>query len=126
MSTRDVETAFDSGLGSGIRGEGIVGTLEALSKTASSITTVELALREALESENELTEPPDADERLLTLMGLRDPHSAKKSGAQTDKPAPPKSPKSSNRPGNRSPNRDAIGQGTSSEGALLPAEEAAG
>lgn len=46
-------------------------TLAHLRKTAPSETRVELALRNALESEAELTESEGADERLLTLLGLR-------------------------------------------------------
>src|SRR6266568_2754956 len=45
-------------------------TLAHLRKTAPAETRVELALRNALESEAELIESEGADERLLTLLGL--------------------------------------------------------
>src|SRR5260370_10883671 len=50
-------------------------TLTHLRRTAMSEAKVELALRNALESEAELTESPGADERLLTLLGMRGPRS---------------------------------------------------
>ncbi len=47
-------------------------TLTHLRKTAMPEARVELALRNALESEAELAESDNADERLLTLLGLRE------------------------------------------------------
>jgi hypothetical protein len=79
-----------------------------LRKTALSETRVELALRNALESEAELTESGGADERLLTLLGLRGSRTAPPAKAQTDEPSP--KPKPQDRPGKRSPGRDATGQ----------------
>jgi hypothetical protein len=43
-----------------------------LRQTALSETRVELALRNVMESEAELTEAEGADERLLALLGLRE------------------------------------------------------
>ncbi len=83
-------------------------TLTHLRKTALSGTRVELALRNALESEVELTESEGADERLLTLLGLRGPHPGTPSKTQTEEPSP--KPKKPDRPGKRSPGRDATGQ----------------
>jgi hypothetical protein len=84
-------------------------TVAHLRKTALPEARVELALRNALESEAELSETDGADERLLTLLGLR--------GSQT--PSPPKAKTEeqvsasagSGRAGKRAPGRDAIGQG---------------
>src|SRR3989454_8221099 len=83
-------------------------TLAHLRKTALSETRVELALRNALESETELTESEGADERLLTLLGLRGPHPATSAKTQAEEPSP--KPKKPDRPGKRSPGRDATGQ----------------
>ncbi len=83
-------------------------TLAHLRKTAPSETRVELALRNALESEAELTESDGADERLLTLLGLRGSRTTQQAKAQTDEPSP--SPKRHDRPGKRSPGRDSTGQ----------------
>src|SRR6266516_945281 len=83
-------------------------TLTHLRKTALSEMRVELALRNALESEAELTEPDGADERLLTLLGLRGPGTTPQSKAKTDEQPP--SPLRQDRPGKRSPGRDATGQ----------------
>jgi energy-coupling factor transporter ATP-binding protein EcfA2 len=83
-------------------------TLTHLRKTALSETRVELALRNALESEAELTESDGADERLLTLLGLRDSHKTPQSRAKANEPPP--APKKQDRPGKRSPGRDATGQ----------------
>jgi hypothetical protein len=83
-------------------------TLTHLRKTALSETRVELALRNALESEAELTESDGADERLLTLLGLRGSRRAQPSKTKTDEPSPV--PKNQDRPGKRSPGRDATGQ----------------
>ncbi len=88
-------------------------TLTHLRKTAMPEARVEAALRNALESEAELTESDGADERLLTLLGLR--------GSRTTQPEHPKtdeltaSPKKPDRPGKRSPGRDSTGPGTDGE-----------
>ena len=81
-------------------------TLAHLRKTAPSETRVELALRNALESEEELTESDGADERLLTLLGLRGrrPEQSSKTPVEEQEP-----PKKQGRPGTRTPGRDAIG-----------------
>jgi hypothetical protein len=82
--------------------------LSHLRKTALSETRVELALSNALESEAELIEDGGADERLLTLLGMR--------GRAVDVPPKTKTEgqgrTSSNetRPGTRAPNRDRTGQ----------------
>ncbi len=83
-------------------------TLAHLRQTALSETRVELALRNALESEAELTESGGADERLLILLGLRRSRTAPPAQAQTGEPSPP--PKPRDRPGKRAPGRDATGQ----------------
>jgi AAA domain len=83
-------------------------TLPHLRKTALSEARVELALRNALESEAELTESEGADERLLTLLGLRESRTPSQSKAKTDEPLPV--PKKQDQPGKRSPGRDATGQ----------------
>ena len=82
--------------------------LSHLRKTALSETRVELALRNALESEAELTESDGADERLLSLVGLRSPHTTPQPKAKTDEQLP--SPTRPGRPGKRSPGRDGTGQ----------------
>jgi len=88
-------------------------------KTALSETRVELALRNALESEAELTETEGADERLLTLLGLRGNQSAQ---TKVEKPPRP-SPSNQSRPGTRAPGRDSVGQ---EEQSLSNEEQAAG
>ena len=81
-------------------------TLTHLRKTALSETRVELALRNALESEAEMTESDGADERLLTLLGMR--------GSRESQPPKTKmeeqeaSPKNRGQPGIRVPGRDAM------------------
>ena len=98
-------------------------TLTHLRKTAPSEMRVEAALRNALESEAELTESDGADERLLRLLGLREPMPA---------PQPEQIPRMTRakrgRPGTRDPQRDAIGEVR--EGVIPPlsteAEQAAG
>jgi len=82
--------------------------LSHLRKTALAETRVELALRNALESEAELTESDGADERLLTLLGLRGSRTTPQAKTQTEEPSP--KPKKPDRPGKRSPGRDATGQ----------------
>jgi len=101
-------------------------TLAHLRKTAPAETRVELALRNALESEAELTEAKGADERLLTLLGLR-------GGQVSQSPKTPKEeqaskPKIRGRRGTRAQGRDAIGS-TPNENASEPLtneEQAAG
>jgi len=79
-----------------------------LRKTAPSEARIELALRNALESEAELTESDGADERLLTLLGLRGSRTAQPAKGGTQEPSP--KPKKPDRPGKRSPGRDATGE----------------
>ena len=94
-------------------------TLAHLRKTALPEARVELALRNALESETELAESAGADERLLTLLGLRGPRSDTSQRMQEEKQ--PSSPNPQGRSGKRGPVRDEIG------GAAIPDEqEAAG
>ena len=83
-------------------------TLSHLRKTAMPEARVEAALRNALESETELTESDGADERLLTLLGLRDSRTMPQAKTKTEEPSP--KPKKPDRPGKRSPGRDATGQ----------------
>jgi len=85
---------------------------------------VELALRNALESEAELTEPDGADERLLTLLGMRGSRRTEPPKTKTDEPSP--SGKRQNRPGKRSPSRDATGQEEQAGSSLSNEEQAAG
>jgi hypothetical protein len=99
-------------------------TLTHLRKTAMPEARVEAALRNALESEAELTESDGADERLLTLLGLRGSRKTQPSKAKTDEPSP--SPKQQDRPGKRSPGRDATGQEEQSGSAHSDEEQAAG
>src|SRR5437667_7006940 len=80
-------------------------TLTHLRKTATSEVRVELALRNALESEAELAESDGADERLLTLLGLRGPQTPVQKGQQRQtKPCP-------RQRGRRRPGRDSAGAG---------------
>ncbi len=76
--------------------------------TALPATRVELALHAALESEAELAEAAAADDRLLTLLGLRERHGA------TLSPSAPAGdgarPAQRGRRGTRTPSRDPIGQ----------------
>src|SRR5260370_42447758 len=88
--------------------EGKTVQLSHLRKTALSETRVDLALRNALESEAELTESDGADERLLSLVGLRSPHTTPQPKAKTDEQLP--SPTRPGRPGKRSPGRELTGQ----------------
>src|SRR5712692_6419170 len=92
-------------------------TLAHLRKTAMPETRVELALRNALESETELAESAGADERLLTLLGLRGPRSDTSKRMQEEKQPSPPNPQG--RPGKRGPVRDEIG------GAAIPDEQEA-
>jgi len=82
-------------------------TLAHLRKTAPAETRVELALRNALESEAELTESEGADERLLTLLGLRGGRRSQPPTTQEKEQG--SKPKIQGRPGTRAPGRDAIG-----------------
>jgi hypothetical protein len=84
-------------------------TLTHLRKTAPAETRVELALRNALESEAELAESDGADERLLALLGLRGSRTTKQPKVKADEPSPVS--KKQDRPGKRSPSRDSIEQG---------------
>ncbi len=81
--------------------------LSHLRKTAMPEARVEAVLRNALESEAELTESEGADERLLTLLGLR---GSRRTQPSKTKVGEPSSPKKQDRPGKRSPSRDATGQ----------------
>ena len=99
-------------------------TLTHLRKTAMPEARVEAALRNALESEAELTEADGADERLLTLLGLRGSRRTKPPETKIDEPSP--SAKKHHRPGKRSPGRDATGQEEQSGGSLSNEERAAG
>src|SRR5438105_1041378 len=84
-------------------------TLTHLRKTAPAETRVELALRNALESEAELAESDGANERLLTLLGLRGSRRVPQSKVKANEPSPES--KKQDRPGKRSPSRDSIEQG---------------
>ncbi len=99
-------------------------TLTHLRKTAMPEARVEAALRNALESEAELTEADGADERLLTLLGLRGSRKEQSSQAKTDEPSP--SPKKQDRPGKRSPGRDATEQEEQAGTSFSDEEQAAG
>jgi hypothetical protein len=89
-------------------------------------------LNAALASEEDLTEPEGADERLLALLGLRErttipPMDRPSSEARQDQPQ--SSPGSGERkPGDRSPGRDGIGTGfdTEQKGTDEQRERAAG
>lgn len=96
--------------------------LSHLRKTALSETRVELALRNALESEAELTETEGADERLLTLLGLRGEQSSQTKAEKS--PSPTSS--NQNRPGTRAPGRDPVGQEEQPSLPLSNEEQAAG
>jgi len=89
-------------------------------KTALESARVELALHNALESEAELSEPDDADERLLTLLGLR---GSQPSTTQKDQPRQVKAKQG--RPGKRGPGRDSTGEVSPDEATILPDEEQA-
>src|SRR5258708_11456786 len=86
-------------------------TLAHLQQTALSEARVTLALRNAIESEAELVEAEGADERLLTLMGLRGPQTPLKSSvyAQDEQKSDQPTPRARKRPGKRSELRDEIG-----------------
>lgn len=88
-------------------------TISHLRKTALPEARVELALRNALESETELAEAAGADERLLTLLGLRGTRSTSPQQGQEKEQS--SSPRSAPRPGKRGPGRDEIGGGVSAD-----------
>lgn len=98
--------------------------LSHLRKTAPSEMRVELALRNALESEAELTETEGADERLLTLLGLRGPRSDQ--APKTKAEEQPPSPHYQGRVGVRTPSRDTIGQEEKPLESFSDEEQAAG
>lgn len=99
-------------------------TLVHLRKTAMPEAKVELALHNALESEAELTEADGADERLLTLLGLRERENAVP--AQAKRKGQSSSRKPQDRPGKRLPGRDSTGQEEDYEAPMpLSGEEAA-
>jgi len=99
-------------------------TLTHLRKTAMPEARVELALRTALESEAELTEQDGADERLLTLLGLRGKRPTEPQKQQSEETSGQASTKLSE-PGKRRPGRDSIGEMPETETANLPDEELA-
>lgn len=83
-------------------------TLMHLRKTAMPEARVELALRNALESETELAEQDGADERLLSLLGLRGKLPTQPQQPQSED-TPHKAQAKRGRPGEREPGRDSIG-----------------
>jgi hypothetical protein len=101
-------------------------TLSHLRKTALLETRVELALRNALESEAELTESDGADERLLTLLGLRGGRESQSPKTKVEEQG--SSPKNQGRRGTRAPGRDAIGSKPDEDASapLTNEEQAAG
>lgn len=99
-------------------------TLTHVRKTAAAATRVELALHTALESEAELSEAPGADERLLTLLGMR-------GRAQAESPKTPTAahratPTRRGRPGTRAPSRDQAGPEENPAAPRIAAEQAVG
>ena len=92
-------------------------TLAHLRKTALPEARVELALRNALESETELAESAGADERLLTLLGLRGLRPDVSQQMQEEKQR--STTEQRGRPGKRGPVRDEIG------GVAVPDEQQA-
>ena len=96
-------------------------TLAHLRKTAPSETRVELALRNTLESEAELTESEGADERLLTLLGLRGGRESQSSKTQEEEHG--SKPKIQGRRGTRAPGRDTIGAKPDEDASIPPANE---
>ena len=77
-----------------------------LRQTALPEGRVELALRNALESEAELTEAPGADERLLALLGLRGAQAIPKRGWKALEEEAGASRRRQAPPGKRAPGRD--------------------
>jgi hypothetical protein len=88
-----------------------------LRKTALSEARVQLALRNALESEAELTEAEGADARLRALLGLPNAVSGGSNDLAADVPAqsPPTPKRPERRPGTRTAGRDPVGAGESQE-----------
>src|SRR5258708_9159805 len=101
-------------------------TLGHLRKTEPAATQVEMALRNALESEAELRESEGADERLLTMLGLRSGRELQSPKTQEDEQG--SSPKKQGRRGTRAPSRDAIGSKPDEDASvpLMNEEQAAG
>lgn len=96
-------------------------TLSHLRQTAIPETRVQLALQNALEGETELAEQPGADERLLTLLGLRGKRLKEPPKQQVEEKSP--SPQEERKqPGKRKPARDAIGEEHEHDGSPLPDE----
>jgi type II secretory pathway predicted ATPase ExeA len=84
-------------------------TLDQLRRTATSEGRVRLALRNALESEAEFAESPDADEQLLALLG-KPAKRLPEGGTVASEPSASEAPsRRSHKPGKRTPRRDAIG-----------------
>lgn len=98
-------------------------TLPHLRNTALPEGRVELALRNALESEAELTESEGADERLLTLLGLRGAQAKPSVSKVVDEEQVP-ARRSPGRPGKRAPGRDPL-TAEPERGLWEPAEEQA-
>ena len=96
-------------------------TLTHLRKTAMPEARVELALRNALESEAELAESAGADERLLTLLGLRGQRPSAKQPQPED--TSHKASTKLRRPGKRGPGRDSLEEVQGGETADVPGEE---
>ncbi|HEY6410334.1 MAG TPA: AAA family ATPase [Ktedonobacteraceae bacterium] len=88
-------------------------TLAHLRKTAMPEARVELTLQNALESETELAEAAGADERLLTLLGLRGRRPDASQRMQEEKPR--SAPEPQGHPGKRGPVRDELGEATSAD-----------
>lgn len=101
-------------------------TEQHLRQTAMSDVRVKLVLRNALESEAEFSEAPNADEQLLTL--LRKP-TARTTASAEQAPETAKqergyaaSPSKNQKPGKRAPGRDATGLEEDGTGANEPPE----
>jgi hypothetical protein len=99
-------------------------TLTHLRKTAMPEARVELALRNALESETELAESVGADERLLTLLGLRGQRSTDLQREQEEAKQHPAS-QQRGRPGKRGPVRDEIRDANEVEATTISDKEQA-
>lgn len=95
-------------------------TLTHLRKTATPEARVELALQNALESETELAELAGADERLLTLLGLRGTRPREHQKQQVEEKSPSPQQK---QPGKRKSGRDAIGEVHERDASSIPDEE---
>jgi hypothetical protein len=99
-------------------------TLTHLRKTAMPEARVELALRNALESETELAESVGADERLLTLLGLRGQRPTEPQRRQEEAKQHLVS-EQRGRPGKRGPVRDEIEEANEAETITVPDEKQA-